>query len=120
MFRKILIANRGEIAVRVIKACREMGIASVAVFSEADADALHVRLADEAVPPGPPPAAESHLHMGKIVAAARAAGGFGAAAGARGYPVMVKASAGGGGKGMRIVPDEDGLEPALEAGRREA
>jgi len=188
MFRKILIANRGEIAVRVIKACREMGLASVAVFSEADADALHVRLADEAVPLGPPPAAESYLHMGKIVAAARATGaeaihpGYGflaenaafarlceteglvfigpnsaalelvgdkvrarqtmakagiptvpgmtscsaspdeflAAARALGYPVMVKASAGGGGKGMRIVADGDGLEPALEAGRREA
>jgi len=188
MFRKILIANRGEIAVRVIKACREMGIGSVAVFSEADAAALHVRLADEAVPLGPPPAAESYLHMEKIVAAARASGaeavhpGYGflaenaafarlceteglvfigpssaalelvgdkvrarqtmekagvptvpgmkscsasaeefrVAARALGYPVMVKASAGGGGKGMRIVPDEDGLEPALEAGRREA
>jgi len=188
MFRKILIANRGEIAVRVIKACREMGIGSVAVFSEADAAALHVRLADEAVPLGPPPAAESYLHMEKIVAAARASGaeavhpGYGflaenaafarlceteglvfigpssaalelvgdkvrarqtmekagvptvpgmkscsasaeefrAAARALGYPVMVKASAGGGGKGMRVVPDEDGLGPALEAGRREA
>jgi hypothetical protein len=178
MFRKILIANRGEIAVRVIKACREMGIASVAVFSDADADAPHVRSADEAVPLGPPPAAESYLHMGKIVAAARATGaeaihpGYGflaenaafarlceqeglvfigpssaalelvgdkvrarqtmdkagvptvpgmkscsasageflAAARALGYPVMVKASAGGGGKGMRVVPDDDGLE----------
>jgi acetyl/propionyl-CoA carboxylase alpha subunit len=74
MFRKILIANRGEIAVRVIKACREMGIGSVAVFSEADAAALHVRLADEAVPLGPPPASESYLRMDKIVAAARATG----------------------------------------------
>jgi acetyl-CoA carboxylase biotin carboxylase subunit len=188
MFRKILIANRGEIAVRVIKACREMGIASAAVFSGADADALHVRLADEAVPIGPPPAAESYLHMEKIVVAARAVGaeaihpGYGflaenaafarlcesagivfigptsaalelvgdkvrarqtmekagvptvpgmnsvcatpeqsrAAARAFGYPVMVKASAGGGGKGMRLVPDESGLDQALEAGRREA
>jgi acetyl-CoA carboxylase biotin carboxylase subunit len=188
MFGKILIANRGEIAVRVIKACREMGIGSVAVFSEADTDSLHVRLADEAVPVGPPPAAESYLDIERILAAARATGaeaihpGYGflaenaafarlceergvvfigpnstalelvgdkvrarrtmekagiptvpgmgsvsrspqefrAAARALGYPVMVKASAGGGGKGMRIVVDEPGLVPAVEAGMREA
>jgi acetyl-CoA carboxylase biotin carboxylase subunit len=188
MFGKILIANRGEIAVRVIKACREMGIGSVAVFSEADAASLHVRLADEAVPIGPPPAAESYLDMERILEAARATGaeaihpGYGflaenaafarlceergvvfigpnstalelvgdkvrarqtmekagiptipgmtsvstspeefrAAARALGYPVMVKASAGGGGKGMRVVGDEPGLVPALEAGMREA
>lgn len=188
MFRKILIANRGEIAVRVIKACREMGIGSVAVYSEADTASLHVRLADEAVPVGPPPAAESYLDMERILEAARATGaeaihpGYGflsenaafarlceergivfigpnsralelvgdkvrarqtmekagiptvpgmtsvstsleeirAAARALGFPVMVKASAGGGGKGMRIVSDEDGLVPALEAGMREA
>jgi len=188
MFGKILIANRGEIAVRVIKACREMGIGSVAVYSEADAAGLHVRLADEAVPVGPPPAAESYLDMDRILEAARATGaeaihpGYGflsenaafarlceergvvfigpnskalglvgdkvrarqtmekagiptvpgmtsvatsieefrSAARTLGYPVMVKASAGGGGKGMRIVCDEDGLVPALEAGRREA
>jgi acetyl-CoA carboxylase, biotin carboxylase subunit len=188
MFRKILIANRGEIAVRVIKACREMGIASVAVYSEADAASLHVRLADEAVPIGPPPAVESYLNMERILAAARATGaeaihpGYGflaenaafarlceersvvfigpnstalelvgdkvrarqtmekagipiipgmtsvatspeefrAAAGVLGYPVMVKASAGGGGKGMRVVGDEAGLGPALDAGKREA
>jgi len=188
MFGKILIANRGEIAVRVIKACREMGIGSVAVFSEADAASLHVRMADEAVPIGPPPAAESYLNMERILEAARATGaeaihpGYGflaenaafarlceergvvfigpnstalelvgdkvrarqtmekagiptvpgmtsvstsleefrAAARALGYPVMVKASAGGGGKGMRTVCDETGLAPALEAGMREA
>ena len=188
MFGKILIANRGEIAVRVIKACREMGIGSVAVYSEADAASLHVRLADEAVPVGPPPAAESYLDMERILAAARSTGaeaihpGYGflaenaafarlceergvvfigpnsaalelvgdkvrarqtmekagiptipgmksvsaspdefrASARTLGYPVMVKASAGGGGKGMRVVYDEAGLGPALEAGMREA
>ena len=188
MFRKILVANRGEIAVRIIRACREMGLGAVAVFSDADADALHVRMADEAVPLGPPPAGESYLNMEKIVEAALATGaeavhpGYGflaenaafarlcetkglvfigpnsaalelvgdkvrarqtmekagvptvpgmkscsasaedfrAAARRLGYPVMVKASAGGGGKGMRIVADEAGLEAALEAGRREA
>jgi acetyl-CoA carboxylase biotin carboxylase subunit len=188
MFRKILIANRGEIAVRVIRACREMGIGSVAVYSEADAAGLHVRMADEAVPVGPAPAAESYLDMNRILAAARATGaeaihpgygflaenaafarlcedeglvfigpnsaalelvgdkvrarqamekagvptipgmrsvpssadGFRASARDLGYPVMVKASAGGGGKGMRVVSGEDGLGPALEAGRREA
>jgi acetyl-CoA carboxylase biotin carboxylase subunit len=188
MFKKILIANRGEIAVRVIKACRELGITSVAVYSEADRTSLHVQAADEAVPIGPPPASDSYLNMDLIVAAARKTGaeaihpGYGFlaenpefarrleqegivfvgpnsralalvgdkirarqtmdkagiriipgmkslagsdaeyAAEARriGYPVMIKASAGGGGKGMRIVSDEAGLGPSLEAGKREA
>lgn len=188
MFRKILVANRGEIAVRVIRACREMGIASVAVYSEADADSLHVRSADEAAPIGPPPAVESYLDMDRIIAAARQTGaaaihpGYGflaenagfarrceteglvfigprsdalelvgdkvrarqamekagvpvipgcnavqgaaeeyeAAARKLGYPVMVKASAGGGGKGMRIARNAEDLGPAVEAGRREA
>lgn len=187
-FDKILIANRGEIAVRVIRACREMGIRTVAVYSESDARSLHVQLADEAVPIGPAPAVESYLDMGRIVEAARNSGaraihpGYGflaenadfaslcekekvifigpnsaalalvgdkvrarqtmekagiptipgmksssrfpeefrAAAQSLGYPVMVKAAAGGGGKGMRIVRDETGLVPALEAGMREA
>jgi acetyl-CoA carboxylase biotin carboxylase subunit len=73
-FSKLLIANRGEIAVRVIRSCREMGIATVAVFSEADREALHVLLADEAVPIGPAPAAESYLSAEKLIAAARATG----------------------------------------------
>src|SRR5512132_1981673 len=187
-FTKVLIANRGEIAVRVIRACREMGIATVAVFSEADREALHVLQANEAVAIGPAPAAESYLDHGKIIAAARATGaqaihpGYGflaenaafaeacAAAGlvfigpppaavramgdkmaarrvaaklgvplvpgtaepladgaeaarvAReiGYPVMIKAAMGGGGKGMRLVRDYGELESALRAARSEA
>ena len=70
MFQKILIANRGEIAVRIIRACREMGIATVAVYSEADRDALHTMLADEAVCIGPAASAESYLDMERIVSAA--------------------------------------------------
>ncbi len=188
MFKKILIANRGEIAVRVIKACREMGIASVAVYSEADRTSLHVQMADEAVLIGPPPAIESYLDIDKIIAAVRSTGaeavhpGYGflaenpafarrleeekivfigphsralelvgdkirarqtmekagipiipgmkSVAGSAaecekearriGYPVMIKASAGGGGKGMRIVGAEDDLRACLEAGMREA
>jgi acetyl-CoA carboxylase biotin carboxylase subunit len=188
MFKKILIANRGEIAVRVIKACQEIGISSVAVFSEADRDALHVQTADEAVCIGPPPALESYLNIEKIIQTAKETGsdaihpGYGflaenaefvkrceeekiifigpnstamALVGDKirsrqtmekagipiipgmkgifkdsaeyrseaqriGYPVMIKASAGGGGKGMRIVEDEKDLEAALESGMREA
>lgn len=69
MFHKILIANRGEIAVRIIRACREMGIKTVAVYSEADKDALHAQLADEAVCIGPAPASESYLNMERILSA---------------------------------------------------
>jgi len=188
VFKKILIANRGEIACRIIRACREMGIVSLAVYSEADRAALHVQLADEADCIGPPAAAESYLNMDRIIETARRSGaeaihpGYGFlaenpefarrcesagivfigpnsralelvgdkvrarqtmeksgipiipgmkhvssdldeyAAEARkiGYPVMIKASAGGGGKGMRIINSEDDLRPGLEAGRREA
>src|SRR5947207_4856739 len=73
MFQKILIANRGEIAVRVIRACRDMGIATVAVYSEADRGALHVRMADEAYAIGPAPSRESYLVIEKILDAAKKA-----------------------------------------------
>lgn len=188
MFNRILIANRGEIAVRVIRACRELGISPVAVYSEADAGALHVRLADIALPIGPAAAAQSYLRGEAIIAAARASGaeaihpgyGFlsenaefarmcreaeitfigpppeaieamGGKIGARaiavqagvpvvpgydgadqsaevlaieaeriGYPLLIKASAGGGGKGMRVVNGPAEFTAALEGARREA
>src|SRR5713101_8421263 len=74
MFRKILIANRGEIAVRIIRACRELGIAPVAVFSEADASALHVRVSNEAWCIGPAPSTQSYLNIEAIIAAAKKSG----------------------------------------------
>src|SRR5665213_4130215 len=74
MFEKVLIANRGEIALRVIRACKEMGIATVAIHSTADADAMHVRLADESVCVGPPPSAQSYLNVPAILAACEITG----------------------------------------------
>jgi len=187
MFSKILVANRGEIAVRILRACGERGLRTAAVYSDADRTALHVRYADEAYPIGPAPARESYLNIPAIIAAAIAAGadaihpGYGflaesehfaeavlaaglawigpspaairamgdkvaarqamiaagvpvvpgidtgvsdaeavRAAEEIGYPVLVKAAAGGGGKGMRIVKDPADLPRALEASRREA
>ncbi|MFZ1702020.1 MAG: acetyl-CoA carboxylase biotin carboxylase subunit [Pyrinomonadaceae bacterium] len=188
MFSKILIANRGEIACRVIRACREMKIGTVAVYSDADRDALHVRMADEAYHIGPPPSNESYLVWKKIIEVALVSGaeaihpgygflsenaefvrevtkagitfigpppeameGMGGKMSARkiaieagvpvvpgttealrsfedaretaasfGYPVMLKASAGGGGKGMRLVLDESELKSALESSQSEA
>ena len=188
MFKKILIANRGEIACRIIKTARKLGIATVAVYSDADRDALHVEMADEAVNIGPPPAAQSYLQIDRIVEVCRSTGadavhpGYGflsereafpvalekagivfigpnpraiaamgdkieskkAAARARvstvpghlgeiadarqavkiaaeiGYPVMIKASAGGGGKGMRIAWNAKEAEEGFALARSEA
>jgi acetyl-CoA carboxylase biotin carboxylase subunit len=188
MFKKILIANRGEIATRIIWACKELGIRTVAVYSEADRDALHVRFADEAICIGPPPSAKSYLNIPAIISAAEIANidaihpGYGflaenayfasicedcnikfigpspnairlmgdkaqaratmKAAGVPitpgfdgiieseeealeiaeqiGYPVIIKASAGGGGRGMRIVRNRDELLTALPAAQQEA
>ena len=187
MFSKILIANRGEIAVRIIRACKEMGISTVAVFSEADRDALHVSLADESYCIGPAHVSESYLNMQNIIAAAISSGaealhpGYGllsesaefsdqcakngvtfigpaadvitklgdknearktmksagvpvvpgsglvsgVAQGKReakklGYPVVIKARAGGGGKGIRVVETEQDFEQSFQAASSEA
>ena len=188
MINKILIANRGEIALRIIRTCKEMGIKTVAIFSEADRNALHVRFADEAVCIGPPPASESYLNIARIIAAAEITNvdalhpGYGflaendefadicadsdiifigpsaqnirdmgnkskakdtmIAAGIPvipgsvgvikdfdeakklaieiGYPVMLKASAGGGGKGMRVVKSPELLEKSFTIAHSEA
>ena len=188
MFKKILIANRGEIALRVIRTCREMGVKTVAVYSTADAESLHVRFADEAVCIGPPPSSESYLKMSAILAAAEItnadaihpgygflsenakfsklcekhgikfigatsemiskmgdkasaratmkAAGVPTIPGSEGlletyeeaeklademkYPVMLKATAGGGGKGMRAVYAKSNLKNAWDAARQEA
>jgi acetyl-CoA carboxylase biotin carboxylase subunit len=188
MFKKILIANRGEIAVRIVRACRDLGIKPVAVFSEADRDALHVRLSDEAYEIGPAPSVESYLRIERIIDAAKRSHaeaihpgyGFlaenadfaqavaeagltfigpssqamrlmGSKTSARrvaiaagvpvvpgttdplksldearevaakfGYPVMLKASAGGGGKGMRLVASDEELQSAFETAQGEA
>ncbi|MFM9858529.1 acetyl-CoA carboxylase biotin carboxylase subunit [Pseudoxanthobacter sp. M-2] len=188
MFSKILIANRGEIALRVLRACKELGIATVAVHSTADADAMHVRLADESVCIGPPPARDSYLNIPSLLAACEITGadavhpGYGflsenarfadilAAHGVAfigpspehirimgdkieakrtamqlgipvvpgsdgavtsevearriaadiGYPVLIKASAGGGGRGMKVAHTPEDLEVALGTARSEA
>jgi len=178
-FTSVLIANRGEIARRVIRACREAGLRSIAVYSDADADAPYVRYADDAVHLGPTPATESYLSIERVLAAAKESGaeaihpGYGFlseraefaravvnaglvfigptadvmdamgrkdraraiaeragvpvtpqfdadAVPADAYPVLVKAAAGGGGKGMRIVREAAGLTAAIDAARREA
>src|ERR1700704_6346335 len=116
MFSKILIANRGEIAVRIIKTCRRMGIATVVVYSEADADSLAVEMADESVFIGEAPAAQSYLVADKIDDTAHAI----KISEEVGYPVMLKASAGGGGKGIRIAWNRQDVEEGFPAVRAEA
>ncbi len=188
MFHKILIANRGEIALRVQRACRELGIATVAVHSTADAEAMHVRLADESVCIGPPPAKDSYLNIPSILSAAAITGadaihpGYGflsenagfadmvdahgltfigpsaahigmmgdkiaaktamaavgvplvpgsdgalpdletarSVAGRIGYPVLIKAAAGGGGRGMKVARDASELDDAFRMARTES
>ena len=161
MIRKVLIANRGEIAVRIIRACREMGILTVAVYSEADREALHAQLADEAVCIGPAPSKDSYLNMERILSAALVTGadavhpGFGflsenstfarntmQAAGVPvipgtkepvfdwetglseadriGFPVMIKAALGGGGKGMRMAETRGEFQSAFQTAQKEA
>src|SRR3990170_3555506 len=148
MFAKLLIANRGEIACRIMRTARRLGIKTVAVYSEADRDALHVYMADEAVPIGPAAASQSYLDIGKIVAAIEAMGDkieskklaakakvstvpghlgviedakeAGKIAEQIGYPVMIKASAGGGGKGMRIAYNRKEVEEGFISSKSEA
>ena len=124
MFSKILIANRGEIAVRIIRACHEMGISAVAVYSEADKNALHVSLADESYCIGGPQVGDSYLNMAAILTVAVATGAQaihpGAVAEKIGYPVLIKAKAGGGGRGIRLVSSPDAFENAFYSASSEA
>src|SRR6266853_1265173 len=113
MFKRILIANRGEIACRIIKTARRLGIETVAVYSDADKDALHVEMADTAIHIGPPAAAESYLVIEDDLEAVRIADEIG-------YPVMIKASAGGGGKGMRIAHSRAEVAEGFARARSEA
>src|SRR5919106_1134985 len=111
--QKVLIANRGEIALRIHRACHEMGIRTVAVHSTADAEAMHVRLADETVCIGPPlvPGSDGPVEGPEEARAVAAE---------TGYPLLVKAASGGGGRGMKIVRAEDELESQMLQARQEA
>src|SRR4030066_78529 len=126
MFKKVLVANRGEIALRIIRACKELGIATVAVHSEADRPSLHVRFADEDVCIGPAPPASSYLDPKRIIAAAEITNsdaihpGYGVLAENAGFSGILKASQGGGGKGMRMAKDAKDLETYFEIAQQEA
>src|ERR671913_133954 len=128
MFKKILIANRGEVALRIIFACRELGIKTVAVFSEADENSLHRRFADEDVCIGPARSADSYLNVPAVLSAAGITGadaihpgyGFLSESADLGYPIIIKAVAGGGGRGMRVIRNAGELGKALKTAQREA
>ena len=132
MFQKILIANRGEIAVRIIRACRDLGIISVAVYSEADREALHAQIADESVCIGPANPRDSYLNMQNLISAALASGaqaihpGFGFLSENAEFAqmaidnVMLKAAAGGGGKGIRVAYSPEELKSAYDTASSEA
>ena len=125
MFKKILVANRGEIALRVIRAAREMGIGSVAVHSTADSNAMHVRMADESVCIGPPSSQQSYLSIPSIICVPGSDGGVATLEDAKrigeevGYPVIIKATAGGGGKGMKVAQTAADMERAFMTARAE-
>src|ERR671937_186961 len=118
MFRKVLIANRGEIALRILRACRTLGVEAVVAYSEADRDSLPAQLADEAICIGPADARRSYLSAPAVISAALVTGcdaihpgyGFLSEDDRIGYPVLIKPSAGGGGKGMRMVRTSRELE----------
>ena len=136
VIKKILIANRGEIAVRIIRACREMGIETVAVYSEADAEALHTKLADEAVCIGPPANVIAKLGNKQEARNTMEAAGVPVIPGSKepvcevhtglllareiGYPVIIKAALGGGGKGMRVSRSKDDFEFNFNMAQRES
>src|SRR4249920_1699767 len=134
MFTRVLVANRGEIAVRVIRALHELGIEAVAVYSTAEREAMHVQMADRAVCIGPPSATERTGDKARAKAEMRAAGvplvpgtegvaslaEIRVAAAELGFPVLLKATAGGGGKGMRVVNAPEELEAAYGAASAEA
>ena len=135
MIGKVLIANRGEIAVRIIRACREMGIETVAVYSEADREALHTQLADEAICIGPAPSSESYLNMQNIISATLVSGadaihpGFGFLSENSKFAELceqcnitfiVKAALGGGGKGMRVAETPEEFENSFKTAQKES
>src|SRR5207247_1785522 len=117
MFSKILIANRGEIALRIIRACKEMGVQTAVVYSTADRDAAYLKLADQAICIGEAPPSESYLKIDRIIAAEKQARNIAAEIG---YPVIIKAAAGGGGRGMRVAHNDISLRAGIRQCQAEA